>query len=99
MHDRLGRVSDYPSQTVGGRTYPAVQFRGDNGTFIVMFDPQTKLPAIVRTRDFDQFMGDVEFRRDVHRLAGREWREVPVPHHLHAERAEGLGHDDQLDAR
>ena len=48
MHDRLGRVSDYPSQTVGGKTYPAVQYRGDHGTFIVMFDPQTKLPAIVQ---------------------------------------------------
>src|SRR5687767_15090321 len=61
MYDRPGRVSDYPAQTVGGRTYPAVQFRGDHGTYIVMFDPQTRLPAIVRTRDFDQFMGDANF--------------------------------------
>ena len=80
MRDRLGRVSDYPSQTVGGRTYPAVQFRGDHGTYIVMFDPQTKLPAIVRTRDFDQFMGDANFDATY-----TDWREViraKFPHHI-----------------
>jgi glyoxylase-like metal-dependent hydrolase (beta-lactamase superfamily II) len=71
MYDRLGRVSDYPAQTVGGKTYPAVQFRGDHGTYIVMFDPQTRLPAIVRTRDFDQFMGDANFDATY-----TDWRDV-----------------------
>jgi len=71
MHDRLARVSDYPSQTVKGKTYPAVQYRGDNGTFIVMFDPQTKLPAIVRTRDFDQYEGDSNFDATY-----SDWRDV-----------------------
>ena len=71
MNDRLGRVSDYPSQTVRGKTYPAVQYRGDNGTFIVMFDPQTKLPAIVRTRDFDQYEGDSNFDATY-----SDWRDV-----------------------
>ena len=71
MYDRLGRVSDYPAQTVGGRTYPSVQFRGDHGTYVVMFDPQTRLPAIVRTRDFDQFMGDANFDATY-----TDWRDV-----------------------
>jgi len=71
MNDRLGRVSEYPSQTVAGKTYPAVQYRGDHGTYIVMFDPQTRLPAIVRTRDFDQFMGDANFD-----AIYTDWRDV-----------------------
>jgi glyoxylase-like metal-dependent hydrolase (beta-lactamase superfamily II) len=71
MHDRPARVSDFPAQTIGGRTYPAVQFRGDHATYTVMFDPQTKLPAIVRTRDFDQFMGDANFDATY-----ADWREI-----------------------
>jgi glyoxylase-like metal-dependent hydrolase (beta-lactamase superfamily II) len=71
MNDRKERVADHPAQTVNGKTYPAVQFRGDHGTYIVMFDPDTKLPAIVRTRDFDQFMGDADFD-----AAYSDWREV-----------------------
>ncbi len=61
MHENPERISDYPAQTVGGKRYPAVQYRGDSGTFIVMFDPATHLPAIARTRDFDQLMGDADF--------------------------------------
>ena len=34
MHENPERVSDYPAQTVGGKRYPAVQYRGDNGTFL-----------------------------------------------------------------
>jgi glyoxylase-like metal-dependent hydrolase (beta-lactamase superfamily II) len=61
MHENPARIADYPAQSVGGKRYPAVQYRGDNGTFIVMFDPATHLPAVVRTRDFDQLMGDADF--------------------------------------
>jgi glyoxylase-like metal-dependent hydrolase (beta-lactamase superfamily II) len=71
MIDRPGRVFEYPSQTVGGRTYPAVQFRGDHATYVVMFDPQTRLPAIVRTRDYDQFMGDADFDATY-----TDWRDI-----------------------
>jgi glyoxylase-like metal-dependent hydrolase (beta-lactamase superfamily II) len=80
MHDRLQRVSDYPAQTVAGKSYPSVQFRGDSGTFIVMFDPQTKLPAIVRTRDFDQFMGDANF--DATYTDWRDVNGVKFPFHI-----------------
>jgi len=61
MHENPERIAEYPTQTVGGKRYPTVQYRGDHGTFIVMFDPATDLPAIVRTRDFDQLMGDANF--------------------------------------
>src|ERR1700687_1205266 len=36
MHAHPDRVSDYPAQTVGGKKYPAAQYRGDWATFIVM---------------------------------------------------------------
>jgi glyoxylase-like metal-dependent hydrolase (beta-lactamase superfamily II) len=71
MHDHPERVSDAPPQTIGGKTYPAVQFRADHGTFVVAFDPATKLPAVVGTRDFDQLMGDAYFD-----LTLSDWREV-----------------------
>jgi glyoxylase-like metal-dependent hydrolase (beta-lactamase superfamily II) len=61
MHENPERIADYPAQTIGSKRYPAVQYRGDNGTFIAMFDAATHLPAIVRTHDFDQLMGDADF--------------------------------------
>ncbi len=61
MHEHPERVSDAPIQTIRGRQYPAVQFRGGHGTFVVAFDAATKLPAVVGTRDFDQLMGDSYF--------------------------------------
>jgi glyoxylase-like metal-dependent hydrolase (beta-lactamase superfamily II) len=71
MIDRPTRVFEFPNQTVDGRSYPAVQFRGDHATYVVMFDPQTRLPAIVRTRDYDQFMGDANFDATY-----TDWRDV-----------------------
>lgn len=56
--DRLVAIAD---QTVAGWTYPAVQYRDDYGTFIVMFDPTAKLPARVRTMDWDGLEGDSAF--------------------------------------
>ena len=61
MHENLERVVDTPAVTVGGKRYPAVQYRGDHGTFVVAFDPATHLPVVARTRDFDQLMGDADF--------------------------------------
>ena len=80
MHDNPERLSEYPDQTVGGKRYQAVQYRGENGTYIVMFDPATKLPAIVRTRDFDQLMGDADFDATL-----SDWRDVngfKLPFHI-----------------
>jgi len=80
MHDNPDRVSELPAQTVGGKSYPAAQYRGNFGTFIVMFDADTKLPAIVRTREFDVLMGDANYD-----AALSDWRAVgtfKMPFHI-----------------
>ncbi len=80
MHAHPDRVSEYPAQKAGGKTYPAAQYRGDFGTFIVLFDPATHLPAVVRTRDFDQYYGDSNYDQ-----ALSDWREtdgINFPHHV-----------------
>jgi len=40
-----------------GRSYPAVSYQG----FIVAFDPQNGLPVLVRTLDYDNVWGDVNY--------------------------------------
>jgi glyoxylase-like metal-dependent hydrolase (beta-lactamase superfamily II) len=65
------RVSAIVDQTVAGKTYPALQYRGDYGTYIVMFDPATSLPARVRTLDWDGLEGDSVFDAEY-----SDWREV-----------------------
>ncbi|HEY4265703.1 MAG TPA: MBL fold metallo-hydrolase [Micropepsaceae bacterium] len=71
MHEHPELISEAPAQTIGGKSYPAVQFRGDYGSFTVAFDPDTHLPAMVRTRDFDQLMGDADFDESF-----SDWRDV-----------------------
>ena len=71
MHDNPDRVSALPNQRAGGKTYPAAQYRGDYGTFIVMFDPATHFPAVVRTRDFDVHAGDSDFDETL-----SDWRDI-----------------------
>ena len=71
MHEHPDRVSDYAAQTVGGKRLPAVQYRGDYATFIVMFDPATHLPAVIRTRDFDQYYGDSDYDETL-----SDWRDI-----------------------
>jgi glyoxylase-like metal-dependent hydrolase (beta-lactamase superfamily II) len=65
------RVSALPDQTVNGKTYPAVQYKSDYGTFIVMFDPATNLPARVRTPDWDATEGDSVYDAEFF-----DWRDV-----------------------
>jgi hypothetical protein len=50
-----------------GRAYPAVSFRG----LIVGFDPQSGLPALARTLDYDNIWGDVNYD-----YVYSQWREV-----------------------
>jgi glyoxylase-like metal-dependent hydrolase (beta-lactamase superfamily II) len=79
MHAHPDRISEYPAQTLAGKTYPAVQFRGDYGSFIVLFDPATHLPAVIRTRDFDQYYGDSNYDE-----ALSDWRDtagIKMPYH------------------
>jgi len=65
------RVSALADQTIDGRTYPAVQYRDDYGTYIVMFDPATHLPARVRTMDWDALEGDSAYDAEY-----SDWRDV-----------------------
>src|SRR5690348_1362435 len=53
MKQHPDRVSAIADQTVAGRTYPALQYRDDYGTFIVMSDAPTSLPARVRRLGWD----------------------------------------------
>jgi glyoxylase-like metal-dependent hydrolase (beta-lactamase superfamily II) len=48
-------------QKVGDRSLPAVSIKTRAGTFTVLFDPATHLPAIVRTRDVDNVYGDSNY--------------------------------------
>jgi len=53
------RLSANPDIIVGGVTYPAVNYKAaPDQTFTVMFDPQSGLPARIRTLDWDNIYGD-----------------------------------------
>jgi glyoxylase-like metal-dependent hydrolase (beta-lactamase superfamily II) len=71
MKQHPDRVSAIVDQTISSKTYPALQYRGDYGTFIVMFDPTTNLPVRVRTLDWDGIEGDSVFDAEY-----SEWRDV-----------------------
>ncbi|HMI97716.1 MAG TPA: MBL fold metallo-hydrolase [Micropepsaceae bacterium] len=71
MHENPDRLSDLPNQRAAGKSYPAVQYRGDYGTFTVLFDPATHFPAVVRTRDFEVHDGDSDYD-----LTLSDWRAV-----------------------
>ena len=65
------RVSAIGDQTIAGKTYPAVQYRGEYGSFILIFDPKTNLPARVRTLDWDALEGDSSYDAEY-----SDWRNV-----------------------
>jgi glyoxylase-like metal-dependent hydrolase (beta-lactamase superfamily II) len=71
--DRVTAMSD---QVGGLRAWPALQYRGDYGNFIVMFDPATNLPIRVRSLEWDAIEGDSEFDAmftDWRDLNGAKW--------------------------
>jgi glyoxylase-like metal-dependent hydrolase (beta-lactamase superfamily II) len=79
MKQHPERISDIADQKVDGRTYGAVQYRGDYGTFIVMFNAETNLPVRVRTLDWDEAEGD-----SVYDAEYSDWRDIggaKVPFH------------------
>jgi hypothetical protein len=77
MKAHLDRVFVAPDQMIDGKIYPAVQYKGDYGTFTVTFDPVTNLPARVRTLDPNALgRSDAEFS---------DWRDVAgtkMPFHV-----------------
>jgi glyoxylase-like metal-dependent hydrolase (beta-lactamase superfamily II) len=57
MHRNPDAVRPAGDLVVQGRNLPAVSFQG----LIVAFDPQTGLPALARSLDYDNIWGDVNF--------------------------------------
>jgi len=58
MRHHPDKVSASPAITIGGVTYPALTYQSDPYAFTVLFDPQTHLPARIRTLDYDNVWGD-----------------------------------------
>lgn len=50
-----------PDVQVGGATYLAAGYRTGSHDYIVMFDPATRLPARIRTLDYDTIWGDINY--------------------------------------
>ena len=70
------RVTAMPNQVGGLRAWPTLQYRGDYGNFIVLFDPATNLPIRVRSLEWDAIEGDSEFDMmftDWQDLNGAKW--------------------------
>jgi hypothetical protein len=62
MYKNPDRVSGIGDVTVGGTAYPSVEYRAtDDQTFTVMFDRATGRPARIRTLDYDNIWGDVNY--------------------------------------
>jgi glyoxylase-like metal-dependent hydrolase (beta-lactamase superfamily II) len=59
------------AQTVDGKSLPAMEYSVREWTFVVMFDPDTRLPARIRTRDGDPIQGDSNYD-----LVLADWRPV-----------------------
>ncbi|HXM83074.1 MAG TPA: MBL fold metallo-hydrolase [Burkholderiales bacterium] len=66
MRNNPDQVQPAPDVVVGGVAYPAVSY----GPYIVAFDAQTGLPARVRTLDYDNVWGDVNYD-----LVYSQWRD------------------------
>src|ERR1700704_4777171 len=64
-------ISALPDQTIGDRSLPAVSIKTRAGTFSVLFDRTTHLPAAVRTRDVDNVYGDSNYD-----LILSDWKDV-----------------------
>ena len=65
-------ITAMPNQQHGNSSLPAVSIKSGAHTFIVMFDPATKLPAVIRTRDVDSVYGDSNYD-----MVMSEWKAAP----------------------
>ena len=68
MRTNPERVQPALDLQVGGRSYPAVSYEG----LTIGFDPQTGLPAVVRSLDYDNVWADVTYD-----IVFSDWRNVP----------------------
>jgi glyoxylase-like metal-dependent hydrolase (beta-lactamase superfamily II) len=61
MRQNPARVSSAGTVTINGASYPAVNYRVGDQTYIVLFDRQSGLPTRIRTLDYDSVWGDVNY--------------------------------------
>src|SRR5947208_951341 len=66
-----GGVAAMPDQKLVDRSLPAVSIKSGVNTFVVLFDPATKLPAAIRTRDADAVYGDSNYD-----MIPSDWKDV-----------------------
>jgi glyoxylase-like metal-dependent hydrolase (beta-lactamase superfamily II) len=64
-------IGALPDQQIGDRSLPAVSIKTRAGTFTVLFDRSTHLPAVIRTRDADNVYGDSNYD-----LFLSDWKDV-----------------------
>lgn len=64
-------LKSLPDVIAGGKRLTAIEYKTEAQRFVVLFDPQTNLPARVRTLDTDQAWGDVNCD-----LILSDWRDV-----------------------
>jgi glyoxylase-like metal-dependent hydrolase (beta-lactamase superfamily II) len=64
-------IGALPDQQIGDRSLPAVSIKTRAGTFAVLFDRTTHLPAVIRTRDVDNVYGDSNYD-----LFLSDWKDV-----------------------
>jgi glyoxylase-like metal-dependent hydrolase (beta-lactamase superfamily II) len=65
-------ITALPDQQLGNRSLPAVSIKTGQNTFVVLFDPASKLPAAIRVRDKDSVYGDSDYD-----LILSDWKDVP----------------------
>jgi glyoxylase-like metal-dependent hydrolase (beta-lactamase superfamily II) len=88
MRAERSKVTRGPDVTVGGKQLTAVNYQDGDTAFIVLFDPQTALPARVRTMDFDTVYGDSTYD-----LVLEDWRDVGGVKIAHRQRYELNGRE------
>ena len=59
--DNAANVRGVMPQQLGNRYFPAVSLMDGGTTFTILFDPATRLPAAIRTRDDDNIAGDSNY--------------------------------------
>jgi glyoxylase-like metal-dependent hydrolase (beta-lactamase superfamily II) len=59
--DNSANVRGVLPQQMGNRYFPAVSLMDGGTQFLILFDPATKLPAAIRTRDDDNIFGDSNY--------------------------------------
>jgi glyoxylase-like metal-dependent hydrolase (beta-lactamase superfamily II) len=71
MKSNPDRVRSAPDVSANGVSYPSLAYEAGNMRYIVAFDRATGLPARIRTLDYDNIWGDVNYD-----LVLSNWREV-----------------------